>query len=322
MPDTTLPPSPDPESEPPKARRDNLIERYLEVSDDLDRAAEEMWVPESRQAGPTIISHRAWRHRFSHFIPDTIWNLRLLWRWERPRAKKQIEPVKKAAIFSYDLVWGQIKWGLRHLRNDPDLRLTALQVMGGLSLSVVIFVAWLSLGRPGEGVLMMDPTVPAPAVDILDSADEVAAVVPVPQAVMPLPEPEPLSQKNFRFEYFVAREASSGKVKLYNHTAENYVRTWFAPGTPAKPFMTFLADVLQRSIGKDVKFPDRCMRLPVNKVFRDSVVTCTYYHPLPGPYANQREKNLRAFWIVTLSYDSKLHIKDVRLHARLVQASK
>lgn len=325
MPDTTLPPSSEPESEPAPPRRESLISRYLDEAGDLDRAAEEMWVPESRQTAPNFITHRLWRRRFQHIVADIIWNARLLWRWERPRAKKQIEqqtaPVKKAAVFSYDLALGQVHWAWRHLKNDPELRLTALQVMGGLSLSVLLFVAWLSLGRPGEEKFLIDPTVPAPAADILDVAEEVSAAVPGPQ-VTPLPEPEPLSQKNFRFEYFVAREANSGKIKLYNHTAENYVKSWFAPGTPAKPFMIFLSSVLQRSIGKDVKFPDRCMRMPVNKVFRESVVTCTYAHTLPGPFKSKGEKNLRAFWIVSLSYDAKLNIRDVRLHARLVPAAR
>ena len=255
---------------------------------------------------------------------------RLLWQRRVSRTRSE-ETAKHRALI---LGWLRRQWLL--LRTDPDRRLAAYGLAGGFAIPMTLIVI---LGhftpQPIEPLLQpyIDPSIPAPSTEMIAEeeqdtgvpvevpAETAAIATPVPSGTTP--QPEPLSERNFRFEYFAQRD-QQGLLHLMSHTAENTILGMFPLGTPAVNVMRFFGEVMLRS-GVDAEeatkaAQSRCMAMPINKLFTVRTVTCTYGHTPPQPRLARESARSRVFWIMALSYDNGGRLIDLRVHARTTMA--
>jgi len=311
--------------------RPSLLEQHAREAADLERSAQALWNDaRAPEAAPTYAPPpdptQTTGYKMRRLLADIWWNLRILRRWSRPKVKASMVPVREGSQHVLHLVMGQIRWGWRRFKNNPAAQRLTYQIATGFGIAILLFALWLWAGKPLEDVFTTDPNVPAPNLEMISEIESDENVII--DSAMPPPPPtankdvEELGPNNFRLEYFAQRDAATGKIKLYNNAAESYVKQWYNIGTPAKPLMSFVGHMLERAAGRKLAFEEHCMKLPVNKVFREATITCTYAHPLPPPFRSEAEKSLRAFWIISMNYDGNLNIRDVQVHARLVQAGR
>lgn len=278
---------------------------------------------------------------------DLCWNIRLIYRFLRPGAKPFLRRTTKAATTllrnllapllsreNWALLWGilcqgtaflrgWIFWYWRRFKTNRDTRLATLGLIGGFSLpliALILAIVYLP-SNPAAVELPMDPSVPAPDISAL-SEDEASASSDETLA-QENPQAPALSPDNFRFELFVQRNPD-GQIKMLHRVAEGYARRWFPIGTPVTHVLRFLGDVLIRS-GIEAETSaeaakSHCIALPINRVFRQNTITCTYGHMLPGPARPHENAKLRMFWIITMTNDSAGRLTDLRIHARTTEA--
>lgn len=278
---------------------------------------------------------------------DLCWNIRLIYRFLRPKAKPFSKRVAKAAATllrrvlapllskeNWSLIWswicqgtaflsGWLIWYWRRIKTNRDTRLATLGLIGGFSLPLIaLIMAIIYLpSNPATVDLPIDPSVPAP--DIIALAEDEATTDSSENFPQETPQAPALSPDNFRFELFVQRRPD-GQIKMLHKVAEGYARRWFPVGTPVTHVLRFVGDVLIRSGIKAETSAEaaksRCIALPINRVFRQNTITCTYGHLLPGPALPHENAKLRMFWIITMTNDSAGRLTDLRIHARTTEA--
>lgn len=271
------------------------------------------------------LSQKAAPSRWGRLYEVAVWHLR----WARYVLKRFLWPVLAAHLAH---LHGLLLWHWRDLKINREKRLATFGLLGGFTLPalMIVLLVWLIPPDPETNTLEMDPSVPVPPTEaILDSA--LIEADPGEEAVVTLPTPPPetphdegLTRDNFLFDRFTTRD-DKGQLKVLSRAAEYQLREWFPAGSSAVEFMRFFGQTLQRAGMKaadaTTAAKQRCMSLPVNKLFTSRVVTCTYGHKLPEPLARRESAANRVFWIVALSYDNDKRITDLRLHARLTNAA-
>lgn len=327
--------------------------RKLEVWFDLlDRLAERRNLHEAgeaaRQAQPPT--------KAQLLLDRAVWRVILFARWLRPHlarnavaAQKVTRKTWRRSLLQFQRqtqetrkhVYGWLLWQLRLLRTDPDRKLAALGLAGGFVIPMVLIVTLghlipaspaITASEMAATAPYSDPSVPAPAVNVIEAAPgeppietplrqdaEVALILPPPVSAS-----EPLTIKNFRFEYFILRD-KDGRLQLLSHAAEAMILASYPVGSRAVDVMRFFGDVMLRA-GSEQDSANRaaqarCMALPVNKVFPVKTVTCTYGHDVPMPRHARESERTRIFWIMALSYDRNGRLLDLRLHARPTMAT-
>ena len=243
------------------------------------------------------------------------WTLRLFYRWQRPRW----QTVKQLLQRGNSFLSGWFLWYWRNLKTKPDTRLATLGLVGGFAVPLLTVMLLLHYFPPSPPSLELaiDPAVPAP--DLSQIEPEASEAVEATET-----SPSSLNPANFRFELFVRRDAS-GKIRLLHKVAEASIYRWFPNGTPAVTVMRFLGDALIRSGVNADNAADaaksHCIALPINRVFRQNTIACTYGHRLPGPELPHENSKLRMFWIISLTNDAAGRLTDLRIHARMTEAT-
>lgn len=216
-------------------------------------------------------------------------------------------------------VIGWLLWYWRNLKTRPDTRLATMGLVGGFAVPLLTVMLLLHYFPPAPPSLELpiDPAVPAPDLSLIEP--EASEAAEEPEA----PSPS-LNTENFRFGLFVQRNAD-GRIRLLHKVAEASLRRWFPNGTPAVTVMRFLGESLIRSgVNADnaaEAAKNHCIALPINRVFRQNTIACTYGHKLPGPELPRENTRLRAFWIISLTNDTAGRLTDLRIHARMTEAT-
>lgn len=348
---------PAPQPEPPSPRDPSLSlsaptrppprpVRKLEVwLDLLDRLAERRQQSDASAAAlPVQPPSRA-----QVWLDRTVWQIIRFARWLRPHLasgavqahkatrkgwKRGLLAVARSTRESRLHLKGWLLWQWRLLRTDPDRKLAVLGLTGGFIIPMALIIGITHMLPPHnapevDAIPLSDASVPAPSVDIIDvspveqpetSAEPEPAIAAPPQTAAH----EALSASNFRFEYFVQRD-ERGRLRLLRQAAQAMLLDMFPPGTPAVNVMRFFGEVMLRSgvAGDDATRTarSRCMAMPVNKVFTQRTVTCTYGHNVPLPRHTRESGRSRVFWIMALTYNRDGKLTDLRVHARTTLAA-
>ncbi len=357
-----LPPEPDSAAaptQPAPAQPLSRSVRKLEVWFDLiDRLAERRGSHEASQAAKAAQPPT----RAQMWLDRAVWQVIRFARWLRPHLARNAAAAQKATRSSWRRnalhlkrqtrgvrlqAYGWLLWQLRLLRTDPDRKLAAMGLAGGFLIPMTLIVVLGQMIPPSAPDIAMenaatapfsDPSVPAPAANIIDAVPGEEATVE-PPVEMPAQAPQqttsitlppvtaemgPLTIQNFKFEYFAQRDAR-GRLNLLSHAAEAMILSAYPIGSRAVEFMRFFGDVMIRS-GTEAESANlaaqaRCMALPVNKVFPVKTVTCTYGHDVPLPRLARESERSRVFWIVALTYNRNGTLTDLRVHARTTLAA-
>lgn len=317
----------------------------------LDRLAERKKAHEEKEATLAAQPPSGWRI----VLDDALWNIALLTRWLRPRIRKRIKAslammrrrVGPALLGLLQNLWkltqqlslqiwqvskrlglylqGWILWQLRLMRQDPDRKLAVIGLVGGFTIPLALIIIISSLmpspvAQQAPSALQLDPSVPAPVADFAENVvvEEDAAADQTNNS------PVTLSPQNFTFEQFVTRD-KTGRLHLMSRQAETQILSWYPRGTSATRVMQFFGETIKRTSDDEddptLAARKRCLSLPVNRVFTQKTVTCTYGHKPPDPKPPRESDNLRVFWIMALSYDKQGKLVDLKLHARTTRAA-
>ena len=332
---------------PPNASPDD-IDRWEGL---LDRLAERKKAHEEKEAEQAIQPPSNWRIA----LDNTIWNFTLLARYLRPRLRKKIKagilalrtrvwPYTRLTLqrtwallkYIYLQSWqitkrvglylhGWILWQQRLMRLNPDRKLAVIGLVGGFTIPLALIIIISSLMpqpvAPAPSALQLDPSVPAPVADFAENVVEEDDATTSQQAET---STDALSPQNFTFEQFVTRD-NTGRLHLLSQQAQKQILSWYPYGTPATRVMQFFGETIKRT-SEDEDDPTlaarkRCLSLPVNRVFTQKTVTCTYGHKPPEPKRPRESDQLRVFWIMALSYDRQGKLVDLKLHARTTMAA-
>lgn len=328
---------PPPDSPPPRPAR--RLEIWFDL---LDRLAERKKNYDQKNAQPAAPS------RAQLFLDNAVWNLLLFARWLRPRLKRRaratgrgakLQAIRSSRQISRNgkrighRLLGWLLWQIRQVRINPERRLAALALVGGFAIPLALIITLAHVlpmdSTSPEAQPYIDPSVPVPSAEFSETEEEGTSPTETadnkPVAQPQAPQGKAITSNNFRFEYFVQRDAR-GRIHLLGDMAETTLLTLFPLGTPAVRLMRFFGEVMVNS-GSDhdeatLAAKARCMSMPMNKIFTSKTVTCTYGHILPGPYLPNENMRRRIFWIMALTYDRGGHLTDLRVHARTTLASR